>query len=467
MSLNIVPYKLISFPKTPLLQQAVSVVQKLQKAGFASYLVGGCIRDQLLGISPQDYDIATEAKPADVEKIFLKTIPIGKRFGILVVREQGYSFEVATFRADHPITDGRRPQSVQYADAKQDVLRRDFTMNALLYDPIKEELCDFVGGVADIHQRTLRFVGDPNRRIEEDFLRILRAIRFKATFQLRFATGLKEAIQQHAHRIDIVSPERIRIELNKILKSPHRVQGIDELMQTGLLFYLLPEVYACKGVPQPYRYHQEGDVYIHLLECLRSLPKSTPVYLCWAVLLHDIGKPKTFSSDQDRIRFNGHTESGVILAENRLKALVFPKKEIAKITWLIAHHMHLNSIPQMKRVHQHALLTHPLFPALLKVFRADICGSKPRDFSAYREVLSLYKQEHMRLLAQPTRWITGEDVLQITGIQTGPLVGQIIQEAWEQQLEGTIQSKEEAKEWLRKRAILSSPKPNAITKEKL
>jgi poly(A) polymerase len=311
--------------------------------------------------------------------------------------------------------------------------------------------------MSDLQKRILRFVGYPEQRIHEDFLRMLRAVRFKATLQYRFASGIEICIQKHAHRSKILSAERIRDELNKILQSPERTQGIDELSETGLLHYILPELDECKNVPQPYQYHQEGDVYTHILECLRSLPVKAPINIVWAVLLHDCGKPATFSSDDDRIRFNGHAEKSGEIATQVLKRLAFSNKDIGEISWLVSHHMHLGSIPHMKRVHQHRMFTHPLFPSLLKVCKADMMGSKPRDLQLYKEVIVLYKQESMLLLEGPAQLLTGKDIMEITRLKTGPKIGELLAQLHEARIEGKVTTKGEAEEFVKK-AINNYPK---------
>ncbi|MEI6222855.1 MAG: CCA tRNA nucleotidyltransferase, partial [bacterium] len=343
------------------LQTATQIITQLKSAGHEAYLVGGCVRDLLMNIKPKDYDIVTSATPDEIEKILPKTVPVGRQFGVMLAIVGKETFEIATFRSDSPISDGRRPTEVFFASAKEDALRRDFTINGLFYDPITKQVLDYVNGQQDIKAHIIRFIGDPEQRLHEDYLRLLRAIRFKINLGFRYAEGVKEPIQRHAHRILKVSSERIRSELNKILTTKHRARGIDELSQTGLLHYILPELEQCKHVTQPYEFHQEGDVYTHILLALDSLPASTPLYIIWAVLLHDIGKPATFSQENNRIHFNGHTEKSVQLADTILRRLAFSNQERQKILWLISHHMHLGVIPEMRRVKQHTLLTHPLF----------------------------------------------------------------------------------------------------------
>ncbi len=428
---------------------AIKIIKRLQAAGYEAYLVGGCVRDILMKVEPVDYDIVTSAKPEEIDKILPKTIPIGKKFGVVLAIEGKHHFEIATFRADSFISDGRRPREIFFSSAREDALRRDFTINGLFYDPIKKEIIDYVEGQEDIKNRIIRFIGDAEKRIHEDYLRVLRAVRFKINLQFRYSEETKKILQRHAYRINTVSAERIRLELNKILASSHRHQGIEELSQTGLLHYILPEVDACKEIPQPNQYHQEGDVYIHILLALESLSAKIPLYIIWAVLLHDIGKPFTFSSESDRIHFDGHTNKSIELADKILKRLAFSNNERSKILWLIQHHMHIGALPNMRRVKQHDLLTHELFPALLKVFRADIAGSKPRDWQSYKLVKKLYKQEKMLLLSQPAKLLTGGDIMQELNLKPGPKIGQLLELVKEAQLQGIIKSKGEALQYLK------------------
>jgi poly(A) polymerase len=274
-------------------KEATEIVRKLQDNNFEAYFAGGCVRDILLGLDPQDIDIATNAKADQVQELFPENVPIGKQFGVILVKGQKHQYEVATFREEGPYLDKRRPSSVKFSSAQNDAKRRDFTINGLFFDPVNQKIIDYVGGQEDIKKKTIRFIGDAKERIEEDNLRLIRAIRFKVTLNFQYSADTFDILTQNAPLITNVSSERLREEINKILLSKRRHIGMTELSQSRIIDYIIPEINKLKGVPQPIEYHHEGDVFTHTYLAIKSLPTDAPLHLVWAVLLHDIGKPST------------------------------------------------------------------------------------------------------------------------------------------------------------------------------
>lgn len=427
---------------------ALEIVKELKEKGFETYFAGGTVRDILLNKVPKDYDIVTSAKPEEIEDILEHTIPIGKKFGVILAVRNGHNFEVATFRSDAAYSDGRRPDAVYFTDPKEDALRRDFTINGMFYDPIEKKVLDFVGGQQDLKTKILRFIGDPHDRLQEDNLRLLRAIRFKNSLDLDYALGVPEAIKRNAELIKNVSAERIQEELTKILVAKNAGQAFREMSRAGILKIILPEVEALKGVKQPELYHHEGDVFEHTLMSLDALSENPSKELAWAVLLHDIGKPKTFSID-DRIRFNGHSEKGAELAALIGKRLKFSNEMTTNLKWLVAHHMMLGDLFKMKKTRQAHWIHQPLFSELLELLRADTLGTKPKDLSMYNELKKLSREKEI-LLPKPEVLITGKEIMEKFGLKEGPKIGEILDRVHHAQMEEKINTKEEALEFVKK-----------------
>ncbi len=433
----------------PLMQAtSIKIVKILQDAGHEAYWAGGSVRDMLLGAEPKDYDIVTSAKPDEIEDLLEKTIPIGKEFGVILAVEGDHHFEVATFRSDSGYSDGRRPDAVMFTHAEEDAKRRDFTVNGMFYDPLTKKTYDHVGGQKDLDERLIRFIGDPHDRILEDHLRILRAIRFKNTLDFQYHPDTYQAILTHAKLADKVSGERIRDEFNKMLSSEHALDALEDLLETGVLEEVLPEVYAMKGVAQPYEYHHEGDVWEHSKRCLDSLAKYSSLNLRWAIFLHDIGKPVTFKI-KERIRFDQHCEEGTKIARKVLRRLKFPKKDIDHICWLIEHHMTLPNFLDMPlgRARHWFLLPH--FKDLLAVFEADIAGTDPSNYEIYTKVLELYEETLKKIPKDPAPLLTGNEIMEILNLKPGKKVGEITTELREKQLGHEINNKKQAKQWLK------------------
>ncbi|MGA0111796.1 MAG: CCA tRNA nucleotidyltransferase, partial [Chthoniobacterales bacterium] len=320
---------------------ATDIARRLQQAGHTAYFAGGCVRDELLGLDPHDYDIATSAKPDEVQKLFPHTQAVGAHFGVILVMEHGRAFEVATFRSDHEYIDGRRPEMVTFSTPEEDAARRDFTINGMFHDPVAGRFIDFVGGREDLKSKLLRAIGDPAARFREDKLRLLRAVRFAARFGYEIDPATWDALRAHAADIHAVSAERIREELVKILAHPSRVRGFDLLDQSGLLKEILPEIEALKGCEQPAQFHPEGDVFVHTRAMLELLPPDAPANLALSVLFHDIGKPPTFRyhADEDRIRFSGHDRVGAAMTEKLMERVRFSRHDIDRVTEAVRQHM--------------------------------------------------------------------------------------------------------------------------------
>ena len=438
---------------------SIQLVTTLKEKGFQAYWAGGCVRDMLLGKHPKDYDIVTDATPDQIEELFEKTYPVGKEFGVILVHEEGHNFEVATFRSDAGYSDGRRPDYVTFSDPKEDALRRDLTINALYYDPIEEKVIDFVGGQEDLNEHLIRFVGDPEERILEDYLRLLRAVRFKATLDFQWHPDTYQALKKHAGKAGNVSAERIREELNKIMMSDFAVQAFWELHELGMLEEILPELEAMRGVAQPYKYHKEGDVWVHTMKTLEAACEQTEPYLDldflkdmeggppepsafhvrWAALFHDIAKPVTFSISTDtredcepgeeqkkRIRFDDHAPRSHDVAGRTLERLRFPKRDIDHILWITEHHMNLNSLIDMPEGTRNKWFRNPYFVDLMEVFRADIAGTDPSDYTVFNDLSKLY---HHWLLHRPVdlpKLLSGDEIMKLTNLTPGPELGRMI-----------------------------------------
>ena len=416
----------------------------LKAKGFQAYLVGGCVRDILLRRHPADYDVATDATPDEVQRIFPRTLAVGAQFGVIIVldesaEENPAQVEVATFRSDVGYTDGRHPDRVVYATSpEEDVRRRDFTINGLLLDPETNEVLDFVGGRQDIDSGVIRAIGDPTTRFTEDKLRMMRAVRFSARFNYIIEPNTVSAADALAALIAQVSAERLRDELSKILTEGAARRGFELLDSTGLLPHLLPEVARMKGVPQPPQYHPEGDVWIHTLLMLEKLPSGCSETLAWGVLLHDVGKPPTFQSADvtgDRIRFNEHAEVGTRMAEAICRRFRFSNVETEQIAALVANHMKFKDVLAMKPATLKKFVRLDRFDEHLELHRLD-CLSSHRNLENYdytRHFIESTPPEEVR----PPRLITGEDLKRL-GFAPGPAFKEILEAVENAQLDGKV-----------------------------
>ncbi len=423
------------------------VAEALTAHGFAAYLVGGCVRDLLLGLEPKDYDIATSARPEQVTALFPGAELIGAHFGVVLVTREGQSVEVATFRSDGAYQDGRHPESVTYeTDPRQDALRRDFTINSLFYDIATEQILDFCDGQSDLSAGILRAIGQPEKRFAEDYLRMLRAVRFVARFGYVLEPQTFAAIQKLHPRIVEISAERIRDELNRILTEGGASRGLRLMDETGLLSVLLPDVKAMQGVQQPPEFHPEGDVWTHTLLMLDGLEKPS-VTLAWGVLLHDVAKPPTFIVT-DRIRFNGHAELGAAMSHTILNRLKLPGQDVELVHDLVLNHMRFIEVTKMKQSTLKRFLRQPYFDRHLELHRLDCMSSNRRleNYQFVRQKLAELKPEELR----PPRLITGNDLISMGYVQ-GELFRQILTAVEDAQLNGTVASREQALEFVAQR----------------
>ena len=442
---------------------ATSIVQTLRQSGFQAYLVGGCVRDLLLGREPKDYDVATNATPQQVMNIFPETYAVGAQFGVVLVPvpdgdapseisagilSKSHAVEVATFRSDIGYSDGRHPDEVRFSrDAREDVARRDFTINGMLLDPVSGEVLDYVGGRADLEAGIIRTIGDPEQRFGEDKLRMLRAVRFAARFEYTIEPATFSAIQRLAPQIEVVSRERVRDELIRMLTEGRARRAFLLLDESGLLKQVLPEISAMKGVEQPPEFHPEGDVFVHTLLLLENLPHPCSLTLAWGALLHDVGKPPTFRVAPDRIRFDSHVEVGVKMAEEICQRLRFSNDETAQILALVDNHMRFGHVTRMKESTLKKFLRMPLFEEHLALHRADSLASH-RNLSTYelvREKLTEIPPEKMR----PSPLVTGDDLI-AAGHVPGPKFREILNAVEDAQLEGRLPSRDEALEFVRR-----------------
>lgn len=423
---------------------ALRVLERLHHAGHEALLAGGCVRDLLMGQEPKDWDIATSAGPDEVIQLFERTVPVGARFGIVVVVFDEGHYEVARFRRDGPYRDGRHPESVELSDAKGDALRRDFTINGLFYDPIKKELIDFVDGQADIERGVLRAIGDAHERFSEDYLRLLRGVRFAARLGFRIEEQTFAALSVLAPHIAATSAERVADELTRLLTEGDVVRGLELLMETGLLRVLLPEVADLQGVEQPPEFHPEGDVWTHLLLVLGQLQNPSPE-LAWGALLHDIGKKPTYTVS-DRIRFNCHDAVGAEMAEKICRRLRMSRVRSERICELVAQHMRIRNVKEMRTSKRKRFLREAYFTELLELHRADCMGCHGK-LDLYEFCLDELNGLDDKQL-HPVRLISGRDLLNM-GMEAGPLMGRILSKVEDAQLEGHINTREQAIDWVR------------------
>ena len=465
--------------------RATDIVRRLHAAGYTAFWVGGCVRDYLLGREPGDYDVATSALPEQIEKLFKRTVAVGRKFGVMIVVEGDHQFQVATFRAEAAYRDGRHPEHVTFGDAMADARRRDFTVNGLFYDPVAEELHDWVGGEADLRARIIRTIGSPAERFAEDHLRLLRAVRLAGQLDFQIEPQTLAAIQIHAAKIQAISAERIRDELIKLFNPPkdwsaglrpgaigaqpragsetgapppgggtpngvRAARGLELLRDSGLLEYVLPEIRATIGCQQSPDYHPEGDVFTHLCQMLRHLPAGADPSLPWAVLLHDVAKPLTRSHDPKTgsIHFYEHETIGAQMTEQILERLRFPRKQIEEVAVAVRHHMQFKDAPQMRKSTLRQLLLRDTFPLELELHRLDCLGSHGQldiyDFLV-AQAAELAKQPQIR-----PPLLTGEELIAL-GMKPGPAMGALLKEIREQQLQDELKTPAEAFEWAKAR----------------
>jgi poly(A) polymerase len=429
---------------------ADSICATLRGSGYQALLCGGCVRDLLLGRRPADYDVATDATPEQVMAVFPESLAVGAQFGVVLIPRDGAKVEVATFRSDVGYSDGRHPDGVVYSKSPQeDVQRRDFTINGLLMRPETNDVLDFVGGQADLKAGVIRAIGEPDRRFREDKLRLMRAVRFAARFGFEIEAQTFRAIRKRVEDIRQVSPERLRDELTKMLTEGHGRRAFEMLDEAWLLAHVLPEVAAMKGVEQPPQYHPEGDVWTHTLLMIEGLPEGCSPTLAWGVLLHDVGKPSTFRSiaeTGDRIRFDGHVDVGVSMAEQICRRFRFSNDDTHQILALIANHMRFKDVEQMRASTLKRFVRLPVFEEHLQLHRLD-CLSSHRRLDTYDFVLRVLQETPPERI-HPPRLLTGDD-LGTMGFRPGPVFSEILRSLEDAQLEGEIETTEQAREYVR------------------
>ena len=424
---------------------AFTIAKRLHEQGFMAYFAGGCVRDFLMHKTPEDYDIATTATPDQVEKIFRKTIPVGKQFGVMVVVEDPHNFEVATFRKEGGYHDGRHPTEVSFTIPEQDALRRDFTVNGLFFDPLQNKVIDYVDGQKDIQKKIIRAIGDPEKRFEEDKLRLLRAIRFASTLNFEMETGTWKAVCRKAEEIKQVSPERIRDEMAKIFTRPGAARGFQLLSESGLMKEVLPEVEAMKGVAQQPDFHPEGDVFVHTRLLLEKL-KNPSLTLALGALFHDVGKPVTFQIKDGKIKFYEHAPIGARMTREIMKRLRFSNKEIEQVSTCVENHMKFADVQKMRSGKLKMFVTRPTFLEELELHRIDClsCHGMLDNYEFMKKKLVEYEAEDLK----PKPFINGDDLIRL-GLKPGPSMKPLIEEAYEQQLEGKFKDKSEALNWIK------------------
>jgi len=454
---------------------AANIVRQLQAAGFAAFWVGGCVRDFLLGRDPQDYDIATDARPEQIEKLFKRTIAVGRKFGVMVVVEDNHQFQVATFRVEADYKDGRRPEKVVFSNAEADAQRRDFTVNGLFYDPVAEKLHDWIGGEKDLRAKIIRTIGLPDERFAEDHLRLLRAVRFAAQLGFEIEPRTFAALKANAPRIKNISAERIRDELIKLFSPPHAARGLVLLRDSGLLEPILPELAATISCEQSPDYHPEGSVFEHIRLMLEKLspPPSlkssfgaarTHELLPWAVILHDIGKSVTAERDPQTgaIHFYEHEKTGAAMAGEILQRLRFPKKQIEEVVACVRQHMQFKDVKQMRKATLRRLLMRETFPLELELHRLDCLGSHGQ-LDLYEFLLAQAEELKKKPAIRPPL-LTGDDLIKL-GMKPGPAMGVLLNEIREKQLQDELKTPREAKAWVKKQIPKIEPQRHKGTKK--
>ncbi|HEU0273098.1 MAG TPA: CCA tRNA nucleotidyltransferase [Candidatus Udaeobacter sp.] len=432
---------------SPMEQAARKVAARLREAGHIAYFAGGCVRDMVRGLAPKDYDIATDARPEVVQKLFSRTYAVGAHFGVIVILEGGFHFEVATFRSDDAYIDGRHPTAVHFSSPEEDAKRRDFTINGMFYDPVAEEVIDFVRGRADIAAKLVRAIGDPRQRFAEDRLRMLRAVRFATVLDYQIDKQTWEALVADADSIMEISAERIRDELVRIFLSPNRGRGWDLLDASGLMRAILPEIEAMKGCEQPEQFHPEGDVFKHTRLMLDFLPKTVSVELVFAVLFHDVAKPRTATVDKTgRIRFSGHDRLGAEMTEEIMRRLRFSGAEIDATVEMVRQHMVFKDTPNMRVAKLKRFMARPTFNDELVLHRVD-CEGSHRMLDNY-EFLLRKREEFANEPIIPPPLVTGDDLIGL-GLKPGPMFGEILEAVETRQLEGMLRTRDEALEWVK------------------
>ena len=426
---------------------AREIAQRLRARGHIAYFAGGCVRDMVRGLPAKDFDVATDATPDIVQSLFPRTYAVGAHFGVVVVVENGFNFEVATFRSDGAYLDHRHPIEVQFSSPEEDAKRRDFTINGMFFDPEKNKVIDFVGGKTDLKAKLIRAIGDPVARFSEDRLRMLRAVRFATVLDYKIDNRTWQALVANAETINEISAERIREEFVRIFLSPNRVRGWDLLDESGLMRAILPELEAMKGCLQPEQFHPEGDVFQHTRLMLELLPENVSLPLVLAVLFHDVAKPVTASVDETgRIRFNEHDRIGAAMAESIMERLRFSRAEIDAVVEMVRQHMVFKDVPKMRVAKLKRFMARPTFEKELELHRVD-CASSHRMMDNY-EFLLRKREEFANEPIIPPPLVRGDDLIAM-GMKPGPKFGEILEAVETRQLEGTLKDRQQALDWVK------------------
>ena len=427
------------------LESARRVAAKLRDAGHEVVIAGGWVRDRLLGRRCGDVDLASSATPEEVVALFPRSITVGAAFGVVKVLEGDETFDVARFRRDQGVADGRHPERVLPATLEEDVQRRDFTINGLVQDPFGEEVRDLVGGVDDLRARLVRAIGDPVQRFREDALRLLRGVRFAVTLEFEIEAATWDAMRASAASLAGLSGERVREELRRMLCAPARRRALELLDASGMLEVILPEVAAMHGVEQPPQYHPEGDVWIHTLLVVDALPEDASFELALGAVLHDVGKPPTFVRAPDRIRFDGHVELSAEMSEAIAKRLRLSRAETRRVVALVRDHLLFMNVPQMRPARLRRMLAEEHFDELLELYKADCAGSFNETIAMPR--IREMQRELSEQAALPAPLLTGADLI-AAGVSPGPRVGELLRQAFDRQLEGEFDDRDAALRWL-------------------
>ena len=428
---------------------ALEVVLRLRRAGFQALWAGGCVRDLLLGLVPVDYDVATDATPEQVMlSLPFRAITVGISFGVVRIRHprmQGIEVEVATFRSDSAYVDGRRPAAVVFSSPELDAARRDFTINGMFMDPESSQVIDYVGGLDDLRNQVLRAIGDPAERFREDKLRLLRAIRFAARFNLEIEPNTLQSLRAMAGEVVVVSPERIAQELRRMLVHEHRAQAMNMALEVGLIAAILPPLVEMRGLFQGKPVQPEGDLWDHTMLVLRLLPVRPSFTLAFAALVHDVGKPFTRANHHGRTSFHSHDQVGSRIADRLCRSLRLSNAERERITWLVAFHQYLGEAKKLREAKLKRVLAQPGIDELLALHRADALAStgdtEHVDYCAY------YIENQPAGPINPPPLLTGHDLVR-HGLEPGAHFAVILETIREAQLEGRVQSKCEVLDWV-------------------
>ncbi|MDB4977913.1 MAG: polynucleotide adenylyltransferase/metal dependent phosphohydrolase [Candidatus Peribacteria bacterium] len=434
---------------TPYGTHAYTITETLHDAGYDTWWVGGGVRDMLMGNIPADIDIATDALPAQIEKLFKNVHMQSAALGSVRVPMGNDLFEVTTFREDDTASDGRHPESVRFGKRETDATRRDFTINAIYFHPISSNIYDPFNGRKDLEEKLIRFILDPYVRIRHDALRILRAVRFRAGINGQYHPDTYAALRELAELIKPLSGQRKFEELEKLLKGPNPARGLEDQWELGILPYYLPELYSCKGIPQPADYHHEGDVWDHLLACCNAFREEHHIDVRIAALFHDIGKAETFAI-RERIRFDEHASVSGDLTKNILERLNCPAKRREKIIWLVKHHMMVPAFLEMSDERKAHWYFHPWFPELLQLFWLDIAGTEPSDFTLFDAIVRNYNHFLDAHPRPPKPLLDGEEIMDVLGLKPGEKIGEILKELHDAQVKQEVTSKEEARQFIAK-----------------